>query len=89
MIEESKVSNKGQITIPKEVRDKLGLKVGDKIIFESSDNGILIRKKEESDVDKVISEVSGIWKDHPVFKSKTIKEIIEMLRGPDDETAHQ
>ena len=86
MVEESKISKKGQITIPKDVREKLGLKVGDKVVFESSAKGILIRKKEDSNVVKIINEITGIWKDHPLYKDKTTKEIIEMIRGPDDET---
>ena len=86
MIEESKISKKGQITIPKDIREKLGLKVGDKVIFQSITQGILIRKKEDSDINKILNEITGIWKDHPLFKNKTTKEIIEMMRGPDDDT---
>ena len=86
MIEESKISKKGQITIPKDIREKLGLKVGDKVIFQSITQGILIRKKEDSDINKILTEITGIWKDHPLFKNKTTKEIIEMMRGPDDDT---
>ena len=89
MVEESKISKKGQRTIPKDVREKLGLKVGDKVVFESIAKGILIRKKENSDLNKIINEITGIWKDHPLFKNKTIKEIIEMMRCPDDETRQQ
>ncbi|HEY0087347.1 MAG TPA: hypothetical protein VGB37_00805, partial [Candidatus Lokiarchaeia archaeon] len=70
----------------RDVREKLGLKVGDKVVFESIEKGILIRKKEVSDINKVINEITGIWKDHPLYKDKTTKEIIEMIRGPDDET---
>ena len=86
MIKESKISKKGQITIPKDVRERLGLKVGDKVIFESITKGILIRKKEDSNINIILNEVSGIWKDHPLFKNKTTEEIIEMMRGPDDDT---
>ncbi len=86
MIEESKVSKKGQITIPKDVREKLGLKVGDKVIFESITQGILIRKKQEIEINNILEEITGIWKDHPLFKDKPTKEIIEMMRGPDDDT---
>lgn len=89
MVEESKITKKGQITIPKDIREKLGLKVGDKVVFESISMGILIRKKEGSDIDKIIKEITGIWKDHPLYKNKTTKEIIEMIRGPDDETIQQ
>ncbi|TXT58316.1 MAG: putative AbrB family transcriptional regulator [Promethearchaeota archaeon] len=87
MSEESKISIKGQITIPKVFREKLGLKPGDKVIFESIPQGILLRKKEELNITKVLNEVSGIWKEHPLFKDKTTKEIIKMMRGPDDETS--
>jgi antitoxin PrlF len=85
MLNESKVTKKGQITIPKEVRKKLGVKVGDKLIFESTTQGILLRKKESSNIDKILAETAGIWRDHPLFKDKDTKEIIEFLRGRDDE----
>lgn len=86
MIEVSKVTKKGQITIPKDIRDKLGIKVGDKVIFEENEKGILMRKKEDSNIDKIVDEIAGTWKNHPLFHDKSTKEIIEMLRGPDDET---
>ena len=44
---------------------------------------------EESDLDKILKEIAGIWKDHPLFPNQTTKEIIEMMRGPDDETVQQ
>ncbi|MFX1296675.1 MAG: AbrB/MazE/SpoVT family DNA-binding domain-containing protein [Promethearchaeota archaeon] len=45
MVEDSKVTKKGQTTIPKDIREKLGFKVGDKVVFDSITKGILIRKK--------------------------------------------
>ncbi|MGQ4875691.1 MAG: AbrB/MazE/SpoVT family DNA-binding domain-containing protein [Promethearchaeia archaeon] len=86
MINEVKVSKKGQITIPKKIREELGIKPGDKIVFESTSTGIVLRKKEDSDIDKLLNEVMGIWEDHPIYKNKTTKEIIEWIRGPDDDT---
>jgi AbrB family looped-hinge helix DNA binding protein len=89
MIEESKISRKGQITIPKDIRKKMGLKAGDKVVFESFAEGILIRKKEESDYQKILDDIVGIWEDHPLFKDKTTREVIETMRGPDDDTKQQ
>ena len=40
----SKVTAKGQTTIPAEVRAKLGLKPGDTVIYRETKTGIVIRK---------------------------------------------
>ncbi|MHA1334224.1 MAG: hypothetical protein ACTSVV_04140 [Promethearchaeota archaeon] len=69
----------------KDIIEKLALKLGDKIIFKSTFDGIMLRKKEDSDMDKILNEVMGIWEDHPVYGNKTTKEIIEWIRGPDDD----
>jgi len=44
----SVVSEKGQVTIPKPVRDRLGLKPGTMIVFEASE-GRLVGKKAVAD----------------------------------------
>ena len=41
------VSEKGQITIPKEVRDRLGISKGDKIIVYLKDDEIILKKPEK------------------------------------------
>jgi len=41
-----RVTTKGQVTIPKEIRDELGIKPGDEVAFEESANGYTIQKKE-------------------------------------------
>ncbi|MEW6573186.1 MAG: AbrB/MazE/SpoVT family DNA-binding domain-containing protein [Bacillota bacterium] len=40
--EVAKVTSKGQVTIPKAVRDKLRLKEGDRVIFLEADGKIVI-----------------------------------------------
>ncbi|HME51755.1 MAG TPA: AbrB/MazE/SpoVT family DNA-binding domain-containing protein [Candidatus Lokiarchaeia archaeon] len=42
-IHKTRVSTKGQITIPKVFRDKLKVNVGDKVTLIMIDNGILIK----------------------------------------------
>ena len=41
----SKVTSKGQVTIPKEVREVLGIQPGDEVIFEQTDEGYVLRKE--------------------------------------------
>jgi AbrB family looped-hinge helix DNA binding protein len=39
----SKVSSQNQITLPGDVRKKLGVKPGDKVVFIEEDNKVIIR----------------------------------------------
>lgn len=38
-----KVTRRGQTTIPAEVRQKLGIKEGDQLVVEATDNGVLFK----------------------------------------------
>ena len=46
-----RVTTKGQVTIPKEIRDALGIEPGDEIAFEETGSGYEIRKKEPTTAD--------------------------------------
>ncbi|WP_306059892.1 AbrB/MazE/SpoVT family DNA-binding domain-containing protein [Natronococcus wangiae] len=46
-----RVTTKGQVTIPKEIRDALGIKPGDEIAFEEVDSGYKIQKKAPTTAD--------------------------------------
>lgn len=50
----------------------------DKVVFTPKKKG-----KGHLDVTATWKRSQGLWKDHPVFQSMTIKEIIEWLRGED------
>lgn len=41
-----RVTTKGQVTIPKAIRDALGIEPGDEIVFEETEAGYTIRKHE-------------------------------------------
>lgn len=43
-----KISKKGQIVVPKEIRDKLGIHSGDVILFKTRDNEVILEKISES-----------------------------------------
>jgi len=40
----TRITRKGQVTIPKELREEFGLKEGDELRWEKMDDGIRIRK---------------------------------------------
>lgn len=41
----SKVTEKGQVTIPKEIRETLGIQPGDEVMFEETEAGYVVRKR--------------------------------------------
>lgn len=47
-METSILTVKGQLLIPKRIRNKYGIKSGVKIIFEETDNGVVIRPMNEA-----------------------------------------
>lgn len=49
MEQASKISSKGQVTIPKKVRDALGAKPGDMICYEVEGDVVRIRRAEPFD----------------------------------------
>jgi AbrB family looped-hinge helix DNA binding protein len=67
------VTSKGQITIPVEVRNKLGLRPGDKVSFIEGENGEYIFKPKTGS----IMDMEGIlkWTGKPV----TIEEMNETI----------
>lgn len=66
MIKLSKVTAKGQVTIPVEVRKDLGIAIGDTILFEKTNSHIFIKKA----VKKTLVEV---LEDSTPFSKSTMK----------------
>jgi AbrB family looped-hinge helix DNA binding protein len=71
----STMSSKGQLTIPIELREKMGLEAGTVIQFELRDGRVYMRK--------------GTQADHPVDRlygslhlDRSVDEILDEMRGP-------
>ena len=71
---EATVAERGQITLPKEARDALGLKKGTKLIVRVEDGRIVLRK----DMSTAIAKLRGIYK---LPKGKTTDDMMRELRG--------
>jgi antitoxin PrlF len=69
------VAERGQITLPKAVRDALGLVKGTKLTVELIDGRIILRK----DVDDALSRLRGRFKLAEGFKSTD--EAMRAIRG--------
>jgi AbrB family looped-hinge helix DNA binding protein len=51
-----RVTEKGQVTIPKEIRDRLGIVPGSEVDFVASDNGALLVRVDNPDDQNVIRD---------------------------------
>jgi len=47
----SKITSKGQVTVPKKVRDSLGLNEGDSLAYEVHENKAVIRRIPRVDIE--------------------------------------
>ncbi|WP_435362932.1 AbrB/MazE/SpoVT family DNA-binding domain-containing protein [Haloarchaeobius sp. DYHT-AS-18] len=44
----TRITRKGQVTIPKELRDEFGLEEGDELVWQKTEDGIRVRKATRS-----------------------------------------
>ena len=78
---EVKVARRYQVTIPREVRERMDLSVGDVVEIRYEGGRIIIEKVLERWED-VMRETAGAWRDHPVFgRMKNSVEVVDWLRG--------
>jgi AbrB family looped-hinge helix DNA binding protein len=71
-----RVTQKGQVTIPRQIRLMLSIKTGDEVIFEMDKDNVVLKKKTTADrnFEKYVGFLSHL-------KGKTPEDIIEQLRG--------
>jgi AbrB family looped-hinge helix DNA binding protein len=74
----AKITSKGQITVPIEVRRMLGVREGDRLVFESDGDGIRIRPiRNES----VFAKYAGIGNPGIPSGKKAINRWLREMRG--------
>jgi len=77
----AKVTSKGQITVPVEIRKSLGIKTGDHLRFEQQEGGIrLVRDAEES----VFEKFRGIGNPGIGSGREAVTAYMRELRGYDE-----
>jgi AbrB family looped-hinge helix DNA binding protein len=82
-----RVTSKGQVTIPKEIRDKLGIGPGSEVEFVERDSLVTLEKREGADLsspgsfDEWAASVAGTFDTRGVDG----KAYVDWLRGPRDD----
>lgn len=73
----AKVARRYQITIPEEVREEVGINIGD-VVDVSSHEGKVVIEKIGRNWDEVMNETRGAWRTHPAFAG--LKDSVEITR---------
>jgi len=68
------VGEKGQVTIPRLVRDLLEVKPGDRIAFVNKDNEIVLRKSKMKRLSEILSRGKPLPESSILFQRKLRKE---------------
>jgi AbrB family looped-hinge helix DNA binding protein len=61
----SRLSSQGQVTIPKHIREHLGIDAGDEIVFAPSDKGVVLRPKRKG-FDHIMGILAEYAGDRPI-----------------------
>ena len=75
-----KVSSKGQIVIPREVRKKMGVKGGEKLLVLTRDGDIVLRKAKELSLDDIAERVEEVTREERINVDKLVAEAVEWAR---------
>ena len=74
----AKVTSKGQVTVPREIRRRLGVRAGDRLLFEEDGNGVRVTAvKKESPFEKY----AGIGNPGIGKGRKNIQKWLREMRG--------
>lgn len=76
----AKVSANGQVTIPVEIRRKLNLKEGDKLLFIEQDGEIIIRNASATAIVRAQAAFVGAAKDFGVTDPDEVQGLVDKIR---------
>jgi len=68
----SPVSEKGQVTIPKQIRDALNLKKGDRVVFLDQDRQVILRKAKAEKLSEILQNQEP-WKGNAVETQRKLR----------------
>ena len=78
MQKQATITSKGQITVPREVRRALGVRTGDKLLFESDGKGVRVRPVRSK---SAFSKYRGIGNPGIATGRKNIDKWLRGMRG--------
>ena len=89
MTKQFRLTVKGQVTIPKDVRELLGVKPGDAVAFDTQDGQVSLRKADVPEIDRKAAVVDfrdrlkrALERCQPLPMDMSTDEYMAMIREP-------
>jgi AbrB family looped-hinge helix DNA binding protein len=76
----AKVSANGQVTVPVEIRKKLHLREGDKLLFIERDGEIMINNASATAIVRAQAAFAGAAKDFGVVNDEDVQSLVDEMR---------
>lgn len=84
MTSHAKVTSKGQVTIPAEIRRRLHIKQGDVLVFELDEQGDVRLRVLPQQSDNVFDRYRGIWREGEGMTIEEVNEAMRKFRGHEE-----
>jgi antitoxin PrlF len=81
MEQRARVTSKGQVTVPKGIREALGVRAGDSLVFEVENGGAKVRVVREP---VSFADYAGAWREGEGMTVEEVNAYVRDLRGHDD-----
>jgi len=75
-----RVSSKGQIVLPKRIRQKFGIEPGKTLLIATNETNILLRKLEDLSLDEISERTSKVIEEEEIDVSTLVDEAINWAR---------
>ena len=82
MEQKARITSKGQVTIPKAVREALGIKEGDSLFFEVEGEEVRVHASRRR---VSFADYAGVWREGDGMSWDEVNDYVRDLRGHDDE----
>ncbi len=79
-MEMAKISSKGQITIPVEIRKKLKLKEGDKVLFIQEGDKIIFTNASIIALEKIQQDMAGVAEKNEIYSEEDVMGLVKEVR---------
>jgi len=76
----ARISTKGQVTIPVEIRKKLRLKEGDKVVFLEKDNNVLILNSNRMAFEDFQKDMAGEAEKAGLYTEQDVVDLVNDVR---------